>query len=185
VACTPSKADRVTSSPTVPTEPERTTTTNPYAVPPVIDAAYVNRVLAGLDAVLGDAARLILSTKTIPHEAYDRLKAVYLDPDFLQLVIDGFQKDIRRDFSGYKPSPGNVVTSVTRLINVTPTCIFAQVSRDFSPAATASALADTRWVALRPTVGSRDPQGYNSTNWAFTYDGYTSSRSQPPDPCTS
>jgi len=39
---------------TVPTAAPTTTTTNPYAVPQVIDAAYFNRVLAGLDAVEGD-----------------------------------------------------------------------------------------------------------------------------------
>ena len=38
------------TNPTLATVPAPTTTTNPYAVPAVIDAAYVNRVLAGLDA---------------------------------------------------------------------------------------------------------------------------------------
>jgi hypothetical protein len=35
------------TNPTLATVPAPTTTTNPYAVPAVIDAAYVNRVLAG------------------------------------------------------------------------------------------------------------------------------------------
>ena len=41
------------TNPTLATVPAPTTTTNPYAVPAVIDAAYVNRVLAGLDAADG------------------------------------------------------------------------------------------------------------------------------------
>ena len=41
------------------TVPQGTTTTNPYAVPPVIDEPYVNRVLAGLDQGVGDIVRLV------------------------------------------------------------------------------------------------------------------------------
>ncbi len=54
--------------------PQATTTTNPYAVPEVIDEAYVNRVLAGLDQAYGDLTRLIVSTENIVPEAIDRLK---------------------------------------------------------------------------------------------------------------
>src|SRR5687768_15070166 len=49
VACSGRAADRGSAgaNPTVATEPPTTTTTNPYAVPAVIDAAYVDRVLVG------------------------------------------------------------------------------------------------------------------------------------------
>src|SRR3954452_13325268 len=77
---------------TVATEPARTTTTNPYAVPAVIDVAYVNRVLAGLDAAVGDIVRQVIRTKAIPQEALDRMRAVYADPARLQRSIDGFQR---------------------------------------------------------------------------------------------
>ncbi|HTJ77208.1 MAG TPA: hypothetical protein VL337_17755, partial [Acidimicrobiales bacterium] len=46
-ACSPKSTGAATPSATVATEPARTTTTGPYDIPPVIDAAYVNRVLAG------------------------------------------------------------------------------------------------------------------------------------------
>ena len=43
------------------TLPQATTTTDPYAVPAVIDEAYVNRVLAGLDQAVGEVTRLVVS----------------------------------------------------------------------------------------------------------------------------
>src|SRR5436305_12121423 len=103
LACSPSAADkgRPTSDPTLATEPAPTTTTNPYAVPTVIDAAYVNRVLAGLDAINGDVTRQVVSTRTIPRDAYDRMRALYGDDHWLQLRIDSFQSDLRRNLAGY------------------------------------------------------------------------------------
>ena len=135
-ACSPSRADKAGPTATVATEPPTTATINPYAVPPVIDAAYVNRVLAGLDAVVGDVVRLIFRTKTISREAFDRMRAVYADPDRLQREIDGFQRDMRNGFPGYRPEPGNRFTAVTQMITATPACIFARVSRDYSAVGT-------------------------------------------------
>ena len=61
---------------TVPTAPALTTTTNPYAVPEVIDAAYVNRVLTGLDAAVGDVVRIVLAAGHVTPESLDRLEAL-------------------------------------------------------------------------------------------------------------
>ena len=170
---------------TVRTEPAPTTTTNPYAVPAVIDEAYVNRVLAGLDAAVGDIVRLVIRTRTIPPEALERMKAVYADPARLQRSIDGFQRDIRDNFRAYKEHPGNKTTIVTELITASPSCIFARVRRDFSavgnnpPPAT-----DPQWVGLRP-VNNTIPAQYNPTRWAFVYDGFQEDLSRPPNPCAS
>src|SRR4051794_35930140 len=117
---------------TVATEVPRTTTTNPYAVPAVIDIAYVNRVLAGPDASLGDALRMVVATRTIPREAYDRLRAMYATDGSLQLAIDLFQSAIRKNFAGYNAEPGNQVTTVTDLLTSKAGCIFARVKRDYS-----------------------------------------------------
>ena len=70
------------------TVPQATTTTNPYAVPPVIDEAYVNRVLAGLDQAVGDVIRLVVSSRTLSPEALDRLRTIYVG-DALDLSIKG------------------------------------------------------------------------------------------------
>lgn len=186
-ACSSSPTDTAGPAATVATElPKTTTTTNPYAVPPVIDVAYVNRVLAGLDAVLGDVTRLIVVSRTIPREAYDRMRSVYGTDNWLQLRIDGFQSDIRKNLSGYSQSPGNPITTATELITARRSCIFVRVRRDYTaigPGATTS--SDRNWVGLRPLDPSRDPEGFNVTSWSLTYDGFPSDRSQPPDPCAS
>jgi hypothetical protein len=183
-----SGADRGTAANTVATEPPATATTattNPYAVPAVIDVAYVNRVLAGLDGITGDVVRLIVKTKTIPREAYDRLRAIYATDDWLQLQIDSFQDDMRNGLVNYKPDPGNALTAVTQMITIQPTCIFARVRRDYSAVGVNSTTSDTQWIALRPLSASRDPQRYNLTSWALAYEGYTQTRNQPSDPCAS
>ncbi|MDQ2826385.1 MAG: hypothetical protein M3Y04_05430, partial [Actinomycetota bacterium] len=107
VACSPSSAEKAGPTATVATEVPTTATTNPYAVPPVIDAAYVNRVLAGLDAAVGDALRLVYGSHNISLAALDRLRAVYATQDILQFTIDGLQLDMDSGFKTYRPSPGN------------------------------------------------------------------------------
>lgn len=187
-ACSPSSANRdnAGSTATVATEPPRTTTTNPYAVPTVIDAAYVNRVLAGLDAAVGDVTRMVVRTRTIPREAYDRLRAIYANDGSLQLAIDIIQNDIRRDLPGYSVEPGNQVTRVVELITNNSACIFVRVSRNYSAIGPgASPTSDKNWVALRRLDQARDFNGYNSVGWAFAYEGFTPDRSQPTDPCGS
>jgi hypothetical protein len=168
----------------VATEPPRTTTTNPYAVPAVIDAAYINRVLAGLDSAVGDVLRIVVSSRTIPPEAFDRLKALYASADAMQIVLDGFQLDMRRNFAGYTSTPGNKRSTVTQVISARPNCIFVRVDRDYtavSPSALAS--ADVQYIGIVPLDSARDPNRYNPTPWAFFYEGFPRDRSQPADQC--
>lgn len=173
-------------NPTLATVPAPTTTTNPYAVPAVIDAAYVNRVLAGLDAIFGDATRTMVRTKTITADVYDRLRSIYGSNELLQLVLDLIQDEMRSGFTEYKSNPGNKLTTVNQIVSAGPTCIFVRVQRDY----TAVALENTstgspQWVALKRLDSSRDPKGYNLTMWAMIYDGFPRDRSQPANPCTS
>jgi len=184
-ACTASAADKAGPTATVATEPPRTTTTNPYAVPAVIDIAYVNRVLAGLDAAIGDVTRLVVRTRTIPPEAFERLKAIYGDPRLLQLAIDSFQNDVRKGFSNYRPNPGNESTSVQQLIATRPNCIFARVARDYTAVGTkVSSEAGVEWIGLKPLTSSASDAAYNPTSWTLIYEGFPPNRIQPPDPCT-
>ena len=184
-ACNSSNgADRGSAASTVATEPAPTTTTNPYAVPAVIDEAYVNRVLAGLDAVLGDVVRLVVGTRTITREAYDRLRAIYAFDERLQLALDNFESDMRNGFMGYKSNPGNKTTTVRRLFTASTSCIFAEVERDFSSVSLSPNPVNPQWIGLRPLEASRDQGGYNPTQWAYIYDGFPPNRMQPPNPCS-
>jgi hypothetical protein len=185
-ACSTGAGDRGTSAgtnPTLATEPPRTTTTSPYAVPAVIDVAYVNRVLAGLDAAVGDVTRIVIQSRTIPRDAYARLRAIYANDQRLQLAIDNYQTDMRRDFADYREKPGNKITTVTQLLKASRACVFAKVNRDYTQVGLNARPADTQWIAITPLELSRDEQGYNPTHWAYEYEGYPPDRSQPADPC--
>ena len=81
-------ADGPTAS--VPTVPP-----DPYAVPAVIDEAYVNRVLAALDQAVGDVVRMVVSTKSYPPDAIERLQALYVG-DCLQLSSTCFKAHSQR-----------------------------------------------------------------------------------------
>jgi hypothetical protein len=165
------------------TVPQGTTTTNPYAIPPVIDAAYVNRVLAGLDQVIGDAVRLVVKNRVVDEEVYYRLSSVYLG-DTLQLNLDGIQEDLLGGMRGYRETPGNNVTTVTRLITATNTCVFAEVVKDYAPVnASGQANLSTQWVALVPLDFQRDVRHYNPTSWILLYEGFRDDLTQPADPC--
>jgi hypothetical protein len=167
------------------TVPQATTTTNPYAVPAVIDVTYVNRVLAGLDQALGDVLRMVVDAKKISDEAVDRLEALYVG-DYLTLTIGSLQKSLLGDFKGYEVPPGNQVTTAVELITVGPQCIFARVDRDFSAVSTRKdAPVLTQWVALVPRDPLRGPNHLNSTSWMFIYDGFPADHSQPENPCES
>lgn len=170
-------------SATVPTAPAQTTTTDPYAVPAVIDTAYVNRVLAGLDAVAGDVARQVVQARTISPDAIGRLRSLYATDKRLQLEIDILQDDARTGFSGYRPNPGNQRTQVTKLINEAPHCVFAEVARDYSAVTINPVAPQRQWVALVPIDRSRDPSGYNPTPWMYAYNGFSPSGTEPTNPC--
>lgn len=169
---------------TVGTAPPVTPTTDPYAVPPVIDEAYVNRVLEGLDAAVGGVVRMVVREGGIPREAAERLQAIHIDNDSWQLEIDLLQRDSFENFSSYKPNPGNLRTRVAKLITATKECVFAEVLRDYTDVGIRpEPPVSQEWVALRPVTSERDPKGYNPTHWGFIYDGFTRDRSRPEDPC--
>ncbi len=165
------------------TVPQATTTTNPYAVPAVIDEAYVNRVLAGLDQAVGDITRLIVNDGRVSDEAADRLDALYIG-NALALKLQGYQGDVLRQFAGYRNPPGNKVTTVTNLITSRPECIFAEVKRDVS-AVSVQPNPDLAmlWVALVPPGASTKVSGHNPTGWVFRYEGFQEDLSAPPNPC--
>jgi hypothetical protein len=175
-------ADKEPLGPTA-TVAQATTTTKPYAIPPVIDEAYVNRVLAGLDHAVGDVTRIIVASQTIPPEAIDRLKAIYLDTELLQLVVDTYQKDLLHGLEGIRPTPGDRNTTVTDLLTVKSGCVFAAVRTDASAVALTPNATYEQWIGLIPTKTTGVTVPYNTTNWGFVYEGFTPDLSSPPDPC--
>jgi hypothetical protein len=163
--------------------PLATTTTDPYAPPPVIDAAYVNRVLAGLDQVVGDVVRMVVRDRSVTPEAEGHLRAVYGDR-WLKITADGLGKDAKESLAEIRPDPGNKVTTVSRLLSASADCIFAQVQRDLSPVVyRPNPEVAVQWVGLKPLDRTRDPRRLNPTPWMYIYDGFPPDHTQPEDPC--
>jgi hypothetical protein len=170
-ACSEGGAQVGVPSATVGTEPPTTTTTHPYAVPPVIDATYVNRVLEGLDKAYGDIVRLVLNSRGLVPQASAQLRSLFGTDRELQLELDRFQEDMRSGFRGYRNPPGNQRTFVDHIVAASSECIFARVLRDYSAVSQVLAV-ETEWVALSRLDISRDPTGFNTTGWAYTYHGF-------------
>ena len=147
------------------------------------EAASINRTLAGLDGVMGDAQRLLMRERRITPEVTDRLQAIYVGPELLN-QIDAFRADVANGLVGIKDPPGNRVTTVSRLITVSPICIFVEVSRDYSPATAGAAPRPSKlYVVLVTKTEGDDRRQLNPTPWAMLYDGVQTDGSQPEDVC--
>jgi hypothetical protein len=165
---------------TVPTAAPTTTTTNPYTVPDQIDAAYVNRVLAGLDAIEGDIFREVRATKNLTLETIDRITAFHTNLATAEVLINFYQIQMGRNFTGYYETPGNRSTDVVDLIRATSSCVYASAERDNSMLGPDTTGRRPVWVALRPMPVSH----VNPTGWGYQYNGVTPSGGPPTvNPC--
>jgi hypothetical protein len=153
---------------TLPPPPTASTTpADPYAVPAVIDEAYVNRVLAGLDQVRGDAVRRFVAIGQVDAEAGRAMRSIYNDPQYAQ-ELEGL---VKTDRSRLKTPPGNRRTTATRVLQGQQTCILAEVSIDFSEVALAPPprpADEVTSVTLRPTQPGADIRSLNPTPWSMS-----------------
>lgn len=156
---------------------------DPFAVPTVIDSIYVDRVLEALDRALGDILRELVSSKQLLPEPLSRLSSLY-QGEYLQLRVDLLQEDFRNGFADYRSDPGNQRTTLVRLYSANTSCIFAEVSRDYSAVTpNLTGQGSQSWVSLRPRVPASDPHRINPTPWIITYDGFQPGREAPEDQC--
>jgi hypothetical protein len=174
-------------SATVRNEPA-TTTTTPLVpvdqVPAVIDAAYVQRVIDALDHVMGDAVRALVAAKAPDRAFYERLRAVYLDPEF-ERVQSSFGRSAANDLAGFSDTPGDPVTRIGRVITAANDCIFAEVDRDLGPAYKDPPSPEERhaFLGLGTKKPDQDPASRNPTAWMIGFDGRNADGSEPPNPC--
>ena len=156
-------AERAAPGATVPTTARPTTTSDPYAIPPVIDVAYVNRVLGALDQAVGDVTRMVAAQQEVSPTSQARLGEIYSD-DVVPLRVRAYQTDLDAGLPGYRTPPGNQETTTQDLISARPQCIFAKVIRDASAVTVNPVASSTVWVALRR---SSSPRTNNPTGWAL------------------
>jgi hypothetical protein len=168
------------SDDTLPPTSETTVTTAPdYTVPAVIDVAYVDKVMAALDHVYGDAIRTLARERKITQDFLDRLAAIYGNR-FFRLAQDSWSRELVDGLSGLRPVPGDPRTTIATLTTATRDCIVAPVVRDFSQVRTAPAPTPQRFVGLIPDV---EKTPLNPTGWVLAYDGWTTSGEAPGEPC--
>lgn len=170
-ACAPGATNEPQT--TVPTAPPTTATTaaiDPFAVPAVIDAGYVNRVLAALDRVEGDLVRSLVERNVIDATARTRLRAIYNDPQFEE-EFTSLVKLFGSGTTEFKRPPGDRHTTVTEIVAASRSCVLAKVARDYSEVVNTPRPPEpdkVRIVTLKPTQASSDPTGLNPTPWSVT-----------------
>lgn len=112
-------------------------------------------------------------------EIRDRIKAAYGSGEQYDLTVRSFEADRKAQIPA---GATNRLTTVTRLITATSTCIYAQVVRDFRPVGgTRSGVVD--WVGLWRRTVLDDPVRHNPTPWFYVIDGILPDGSEPPNPC--
>lgn len=175
-ACSSGGAGRPDPTRPAPLAPTSTTDTtepaDPYAIPEVIDEAYVNRVLAALDQIDGDSLRDVVSKGAVSFESFERIRAIYNDPEYDQ-QSDGLRDLVKEDLGRFKSPPGNRKTVVFRLPHVSPTCIVTNVRADFSEVVVSpptTAPDEFQLLILERTQPGADPKRFNPTSWSIVHD---------------
>jgi hypothetical protein len=168
--------------PTV-TSSSTTSTTVSYAVPAVIDAAYVGRVMQALDHVYGDAVRHLAQSRTVDEPFLKYLVATH-NPRIFGLAQDLWVKIQARGFAGLRDAPADPVTRIDKLLRADRDCVLIQGDRDLSPLhATDDPTNHDRYVALTPLAPNRNPDHLNPTPWTINFSGQRSDGSPPEDAC--
>jgi hypothetical protein len=173
-----------TAPTTVRTLPSTTTTTAPFAIPAVIDEAYVERVLNALNKIEGDAARVIVREQAVVPEAAAILRAVYLRAelnDQLRLWNDAIEKGL----DALRDPPGDRRTAVHRVLSARPECIFVEVRDDYSAVLDAPQPPAPNFFALAPRSAEQDAAARNPTPWMISLDQVSSDGAPPVNPCAS
>lgn len=160
--------------PTLPTTRQPSTTTtatpeDPYAIPDVIDEAYVNRVLAALDQIDGDVLRRVVANGGIDGEVPKMLRVIYNDPQY-EIELESLRSLLGRGLSNFKSPPGNRNTVVSRLVTARDDCIFLEADTDFSEVLRVEppdVPGEVELFALRPTQAGADPSRRNPTPWSI------------------
>ncbi len=176
-ACSPSIV-RASGTATVPTGasiPTTTTTADPWAVPAVIDVAYLNRVLAELDHIDGDAYRDARAMNAVTPRYLELERSIRADDTEVALNTKILQAELGRNWANVRTPLGDRHTKVLKMISAPAPCIFATVTIDLDDY-TVSPVKFPPWsIALL----SASPTTDNPTHWVLAEDGFNPDGSTP------
>jgi len=157
-----------------------TSTTVDYSVPAVIDVAYVEKVMAALDHVYGDAIRILAKERQITKPFLEHLVAIYTPSEF-DLAQEVWVKDVASGLRGLRSDPGDPDTTVLELLRAERACVLIKVSRSFAAAREHPDVeTPQRFIALVTRQRSAE---LNPTPWLISYDGFEPDGRVPSDPC--
>jgi hypothetical protein len=173
--------------PTVPPGSSTTTTVLSYDIPPVVDLAYVQRVVSAYDHALGDAIRVLVRDRSLSDEFLKYLVGLYTPAEF------EFQQKLWTDsvaqgrLDRTPARPGDPKTAVLRTERADESCIVARVDRDLTatlnPGEPPARPAHDHYMVLVRKDVSRDPLQVNPTPWAVAFDGSKDDNSVPVNSC--
>jgi len=169
-ACSPSivRASGTAAVPTGAPIPTTTTTADPWAVPAVIDATYLNRVLAELDHVDGDAHRDARLMSAVTPRYLELERSIRADDAEVALGTKVLQSDIQQHWFNVRQVPGDRHMRVRAIIPASPPCVFASVEMDLNDF-TVKPVTYPPWsIALLPAP----PSTTNPTHWVLVQDGF-------------
>jgi hypothetical protein len=183
VPFSPSSSTTSTTIPPTTVAPTSTTTVPDTArVPRRITAAYVDAVLAKLNHVYGDAVRATVTARRLTPAAIADISAIYShslgaeeQKVFIETVSSGLG-NVRRH-------PGDPIMTVRRLIEASPSCIYAKVQTNSDPEVIhpVAPLAD-EFIGL-----DRKQRGHHSvlnrTAWIFFFDITNKTPTNVPNQC--
>lgn len=174
-------ADPTTTSSTSTTVPPGP---DPYVVPSVITPAYVNAVFRVLNHIEGDVSRELVAHDAVTPRALADLRALFNDPLYSKEVTIAQQS--LAYLSNVRRPPGDVVTTVVKIISASPTCIFVSTHSQFGAVVIkpVKAAASEYWV-LKPKKVGNDPENINPTPWALSFNADYLTPTSIPDQCDS
>ena len=156
---------------------------NPDVIPAVITPAYVNAVFRVLNHIDGNVSRSLVTNKTMTSSDSAMLRSIYGDPLYQQEVQIAVQS-VSQGFSNVRIPPGDITTTVVKLIDASPGCVFAETSSDFSKVLKhAGTPAASEYYRLSPKDPSTDPHRINPTPWTWTFNADYPSSTNVPDQC--
>lgn len=144
-------------------------TTDPFAIPEVIDAAYVNRVLEALYRIDGEVTREVLASGDVQPNVIEKISDIYRDPQ-LTRELQALPALLEGDRSRFRNPPGDRQVFVTSVVEVASDCIVALVESDFSAVVAIPPPKDPNVVGvvtLAPASTRADGGGSNPTPWSI------------------
>ena len=170
----PTTAVSLAGSSSTTAAPVATTTTDPFGVPDVIDETYVNRVLAELNRIYGDAVRLVYEAGEVTDEAMELVSS--MSADFGEIVLITELSGTPENANLLREPPGDIVQTVEQLKSVSSDCVFAVVATD-------NAALVLNPFALEPSFLTLSRTTENLTGWALVDSAVEVDGGEPPDSC--